>query len=69
MILQREADDADGDHRHRDLQHVSLFVVETAREKAEKEAFHLGPKHEYGAEHRGGVQRDVEREILFYPHA
>ena len=68
-VLEQEPDDADGDHREDEFQYVGLLLVEPAREQPFQEAPDLAPQHDDRAQHRGGVERHVEREVFFQFHA
>nr|DAF45604.1 MAG TPA: hypothetical protein [Siphoviridae sp. ctBLh2] len=69
LLLEQKTDDADRDHRDDDLEDVGLLLVETAREEPLEQAPHLVPEHNDRTQHGGGMQDDVEREVLFDLHA
>ena len=48
---------------------VGLLFVEPAREQSFQEAPDFAPQHDDRAQHRGGVERHVEREIFFELYA
>ena len=64
-VLEQEADEADGNHREHEFEHVGLLGVETAREETLQETPHFAPEYDDGAQDGGGVERHVEGEILF----